>query len=296
LHQRTEYYEAVGSYSTLEQNPATVRGGRVPNSPFFINTFSLAATAKNNPNLNYPLIIEKNMEAQNQNDDTKLDKTLKKVKNSFLGIFLCIVLYGLLNYKTVSESIERFKNDFRIGLDTTAKTNLSVLTTQLEKKDSVVDNSRDEKKMTEPKTESAFEPEHKKNFEPIPKKDFEPTLKKNTESEPKKIVVSNEKIYKHTDIRPEFSGSSQKLYEFIRQNLKYPSAAQRANVAGKVFIKFIVEKDGSISEVEVQKGLGFGCDEEAIRLIKSMPKWKPGIQNGEPVRAMFSIPLSFVLE
>lgn len=95
---------------------------------------------------------------------------------------------------------------------------------------------------------------------------------------------------------PSFMGGVKEMYKFLSQNLKYPSAAQRANIQGKVFLKFIVEKDGSITGVESMKGIGFGCDEEAIRVVKLMPKWIAGRQNGRNVRVIFTIPVFFKLD
>ena len=94
---------------------------------------------------------------------------------------------------------------------------------------------------------------------------------------------------------PSFTGGTSEMYKFLAKNLKYPVAAQRANVQGKVFLKFIIEKDGSITAVDVMKGIGFGCDEEAARVVKLMPNWKAGRQNGRNVRVMFTIPVFFKL-
>ncbi len=95
---------------------------------------------------------------------------------------------------------------------------------------------------------------------------------------------------------PSFMGGVKEMYKFLSQNLKYPPAAQRANIQGKVFLKFIVEKDGSITGVESMKGIGFGCDEEAVRVVKLMPKWIAGRQNGRNVRVIFTIPVFFKLD
>jgi protein TonB len=86
------------------------------------------------------------------------------------------------------------------------------------------------------------------------------------------------------------------MYKFLGKNLKYPTAAQRANIQGKVFLSFIVEKDGSITDIETMKGIGFGCDEEAMRVVKLMPKWIAGKQNGRNVRVKFTIPVFFRLD
>jgi periplasmic protein TonB len=98
------------------------------------------------------------------------------------------------------------------------------------------------------------------------------------------------------EMKPSFVGGDKEMYKFLSQNLKYPSAAQRANIQGKVFLKFIVEKDGSITGVETMKGIGFGCDEEAARVVKLMPKWIAGKQNGRNVRVFFTIPVFFKLD
>ncbi len=105
-----------------------------------------------------------------------------------------------------------------------------------------------------------------------------------------------EEIFTAVEQNPEFPGGQSEMYKFINSNIKYPSAAQRANISGRVFVKFVVERDGSIGAVEVLKGIGFGCDEEAIRVIKSMPKWNPGKQNGKAVRVYYNMPVFYQLE
>ncbi len=105
-----------------------------------------------------------------------------------------------------------------------------------------------------------------------------------------------EEIFTAVEQNPEFPGGISEMYKFLGNNIKYPASAQRANVAGRVFVKFVVEKDGSIGNVEVLKGIGFGCDEEAIRVIKSMPKWNPGRQNGKNVRVFYNMPVVYKLD
>ena len=98
------------------------------------------------------------------------------------------------------------------------------------------------------------------------------------------------------EVQPSFMGGNSEMYKFLGKNLKYPTAAQRANIQGKVFLSFIVEKDGSITDIETMKGIGFGCDEEAMRVVKLMPKWIAGKQNGRNVRVKFTIPVFFKLD
>jgi len=95
---------------------------------------------------------------------------------------------------------------------------------------------------------------------------------------------------------PEFFGGNAAMGEFFRKNLKYPVQAARANVQGRVFISFVVGSDGKIEDVQTLKGIGFGCDEEAERVIRLMPKWKPGRQSGTPVRVRFNLPVVFQMD
>jgi protein TonB len=86
------------------------------------------------------------------------------------------------------------------------------------------------------------------------------------------------------------------MYKFLGANIKYPADAQNAKTQGKVFLAFIIKKDGSIAGIKILKGIGSGCDQEAIRVVKAMPKWKPAKQNGKIVNSSFTLPISFLLE
>ncbi len=109
-------------------------------------------------------------------------------------------------------------------------------------------------------------------------------------------VEKEDQVFQVVEQQPEFPGGAGALMSYLGKNIKYPAAASRANVSGRVFMTFIVNTDGSIQGAEVLKGLGFGCDEEALRVVRSMPKWKPGKQSGRPVRVKYNLPVSFVLE
>lgn len=93
-----------------------------------------------------------------------------------------------------------------------------------------------------------------------------------------------------------FPGGTEKMSEFLSKNLRYPAPAQRANVSGKVFLSFVVDRTGRISDVELIKGIGFGCDEEAIRVVNLMPNWSPGKQSGRAVKSRFNLPIVFRLD
>ena len=83
------------------------------------------------------------------------------------------------------------------------------------------------------------------------------------------------------------------MMEYIQQNTQYPIRANEIGIQGRVFVNFIIEPDGSISNVTVMRGIGGGCDEEAIRVVQSMPKWNPGKQRGKPVRCSYTLPVIF---
>jgi len=85
------------------------------------------------------------------------------------------------------------------------------------------------------------------------------------------------------------------FYDYIAKKLKYPAQARRMAVEGKVFVEFVIEKDGSITDVKAIKGIGAGCDEEAVRVLQSAPKWKAGKQRGKPVRQRMVLPIAFKL-
>ena len=95
---------------------------------------------------------------------------------------------------------------------------------------------------------------------------------------------------------PEFPGGLEAFFKFIGAHLQYPSDARRNGTQGRVIVSFVVERDGSLTDVKVARGIGDGCDEEAVRLIKSSPRWKPGTQNGKPVRVLYRVPISFSLD
>lgn len=117
-----------------------------------------------------------------------------------------------------------------------------------------------------------------------------------TESQ-KVDVVDDAKLYDSGNVEsiPEYRGGSKALAMFIASRLRYPAKARENRVQGKVYISFVIEKNGSLSEFKVIKGIGSGCDEEAIRVMKSSPNWKPGAVKGFPVRTSYILPVSFQL-
>ena len=115
------------------------------------------------------------------------------------------------------------------------------------------------------------------------------------------IVEMVEEVYEEPEIftiveeMPGFPGGDEKLFKYLGENIKYPAMAKDAGIKGVVYVTFVVKEDGSIDGVKVLRGIGGGCDEEAMRVVKSMPKWKPGKQRGKNVRVQYNLPIRFTL-
>ncbi|RLD24587.1 MAG: energy transducer TonB [Bacteroidetes bacterium] len=102
-----------------------------------------------------------------------------------------------------------------------------------------------------------------------------------------------DEIFVIVEQNPVPSGGMGKFYAHVYENIKYPRQAQTLRIEGKVFIQFVVGKDGKLTDIEVIRGIGGGCDEEAIRVIKNAPDWKAGKQRGKPVRVKMVLPITF---
>ncbi|MFZ4462846.1 MAG: TonB family protein [Bacteroidales bacterium] len=112
------------------------------------------------------------------------------------------------------------------------------------------------------------------------------------------VVVEDDisKPFTIVEQMPEFPGGTESMMKFIASNVKYPSMAREMGISGNVFLSFVVNRSGEIKNVKVLRGIGGGCDEEAIRVVQSMPNWIPGKQNGKAVPVQFNLPIKFVLK
>jgi periplasmic protein TonB len=132
--------------------------------------------------------------------------------------------------------------------------------------------------------------------------EHKPTVKEEKKQEPSdQIIVTDtnksedEVLFVVVEESPEFPGGDKARFKYISENVQYPEAAREKKIQGTVFVSFVVEADGAISNVTVLRGIGGGCDEEAVRVIENMPKWTPGKQRGKNVRVKFNMPIKFVL-
>jgi periplasmic protein TonB len=109
------------------------------------------------------------------------------------------------------------------------------------------------------------------------------------------VVEDDNKIFTVVEQNPEFLGGYEAMINFIKKNLRYPASARRMGVDGTVYVQFVVGKDGAITDVKTIRGISADCDREAERVVKQMPAWKPGRQNGKPVFVRFVLPIRFKL-
>ena len=115
------------------------------------------------------------------------------------------------------------------------------------------------------------------------------------EMQPQQSETSN-KVYETAERMPSFPGGAEALFRFLNSNMRYPEVAEENGVQGRVLVTFIVERDGAISDVKVAKSVDPSLDKEAVRIIKSMPRWNPGTQDGKPVRVKYTVPVTFKLQ
>jgi protein TonB len=113
-----------------------------------------------------------------------------------------------------------------------------------------------------------------------------------------KVVVQAEvqKPFDHVEQMPTFKGGDKELYKWLGDNLQYPAVAQEQGIQGRVVVRFVVSPDGSIGNAEVLRSLDPSCDKEALRIVKKMPNWIPGRQNGTAVPVYFTLPIAFKLQ
>ncbi|MBK7853372.1 MAG: energy transducer TonB [Bacteroidetes bacterium] len=104
------------------------------------------------------------------------------------------------------------------------------------------------------------------------------------------------KVFTVVEEMPTFPGGEEKLFEYLQRNIKYPPVARENGIQGRVYVTFVVDKDGKIKEAKVLRGIQGGCDEEALRVVRSMPDWKPGRQNGRNVQVQYNLPVNFTLK
>ena len=111
----------------------------------------------------------------------------------------------------------------------------------------------------------------------------------------KELQKTNIRDITHVEIMPEFPGGINELSRFLFENIKYPADAREEGTNGTVYVTFVIDSIGAISDIKILRGIGHGCDEEVIRVVKLMPNWIPGKQDGKPVPVQYNLPIKFNL-
>ena len=124
----------------------------------------------------------------------------------------------------------------------------------------------------------------------------EEVIQEYTPVEVEEEEVVEQEVFTIVEQMPSFPGGDEKMYKYLGNNIKYPQVARETGIQGRVVVNFVVEPDGSVSNVKVLRGIGGGCDEEAMRVVKAMPKWTPGKQRGKAVRVSYTLPVVFKLQ
>ncbi len=102
-------------------------------------------------------------------------------------------------------------------------------------------------------------------------------------------------VFVFVEEMPEFPGGTDSMAKFIHAHLEYPDSAQMHGIQGKVMVEFVIDEEGRLINPKIVKGMGWGCDEEVLRVVRLMPRWKPGKQKGRPVKVRFVLPIKFQL-
>ncbi|AZQ61196.1 energy transducer TonB [Flammeovirga pectinis] len=129
----------------------------------------------------------------------------------------------------------------------------------------------------------------------IPEEFDEETVIEEAPEVEEEVEEAVDEIFEIVEDPAGFPGGMGKFYKWVGKNMKYPSQAKRMGVEGKVYVQFVVDKDGTLTDVKVVRGIGAGCDEAAIKVLQKAPKWKPGKQRGRPVKQRMVLPISFKL-
>lgn len=179
-----------------------------------------------------------------------------------------------------------------------------------EMKDRVVENLSEDSFEQEVKEEVKEEPPQQETTVEVPPPPQEDIIEEENKEEPPKStppvpppvkieteqVKVAEEIIEFPDVEASFPGGAAALKQFIRDNVVYPEMAMEMNEQGKVYLSFVVEKDGSITNIKVERGVSADLDREAKRVVRSMPKWVPGETKGKSVRTKCSLPIVFVIQ
>ena len=109
-------------------------------------------------------------------------------------------------------------------------------------------------------------------------------------------VKKEDMVYRVVDQMPEYPGGKKAMRQFLADNIKYPAQAKKDEITGKVFVSFVIDKKGAVTQAKIEEGVDKSLDKEALRVVKAMPKWTPGKHQGTPLKVQFTAPIMFALK
>ncbi|MBR4651071.1 MAG: energy transducer TonB [Prevotella sp.] len=206
---------------------------------------------------------------------------------SLVGVTLLFVGVLFIPFKSIGDLLEDAFDDYAMDLDLKEKDEMISAALPQQKKEEKPEeptklNKVDEETGELPPVEDVIEKEEEK-------KDIEET----EEEPPINLNGDDEEILKIVEELPEYPGGMGEFVKWLTANLKYPDTALKRNIKGKVMISFIVNKDGTVTDIKLVKSVNKLLDEEALRVVRLMPNWKPGLEKGKPCRTMVALPIVF---
>ena len=205
-----------------------------------------------------------------------------------LLLFIFIMVSGSVVFLLRDKNRNKNGSNHSIINVNTKSENLKVDANEYESKQPETEEITDEKKIDKD-VDSKNEVDNKAVFDEVKSNEVLPDEAR------KEMEKADETVYAFTEDDASFPGGEEALYAYLNKNLQYPELARESNITGTVVIKFVVEKDGSITKASILREIGGGCGKEALRVVKNMPKWKPGKKEGHAVRSEFTLPVTFEL-
>lgn len=206
---------------------------------------------------------------------------------ALVGVVALLALVLFFPYKTIGEMIEESFDDYSMDLDFKANNQDDMISAALPQEEKIEKESNQLNKVDETQE---LAPE---DIDPVENKEEEKQEEQQEEEKQEPINLNDAETLKIVEQLPEYPGGMVEFMKWLTAMLKYPDAALKRKIEGKVMVSFIVNADGSISDIKLVKGAHKLLDDEALRVVRLMPKWKPGLEGGHPCRSMISIPIVF---
>ena len=206
---------------------------------------------------------------------------------ALVGVIALFTLVLFFPYKSIGEMLEESFDDYSMDLDFKANSQDDMISAALPKEEKIEKESNQLNKVDETQE---LAPE---DIDPVEKQEEEKQEKQQEEEKEEPINLNDAETLKIVEQLPEYPGGMVEFMKWLTVMLKYPDAALKRKIEGKVMVSFIVNVDGSVSDIKIVQGAHKLLDDEALRVVRLMPKWKPGLEGGRPCRSMISIPIVF---